>query len=323
MKSFKPFILQLFVLIANTALGQSPNFMPLSHAQWSTQMEDGFGGYIYNYFRIPETQYDTIIGSNHYSKIYNIPGILQPESFLGAYRSDSSGKVFYITKGTTNEHLLMDFSAMEGDTVYDVIYNVIYYVNDTGFKVDFAVDSTGNITVGSRSYKCIFLSNKEVFPDEGGLNPLSLVWIEFFGCLNGGIFNYIGCTGFSPQRITCMSVKDTMYSNFSDCVNYYPLDNINFSVGNCVYPLSVEENSLTCSFFPNPASDFLDVKFNIPQKNVSVCIISYTGQVVKQQDIAVMSDYYSFDISDLPGGIYLVKISDDFDNTFSFSVTKL
>jgi len=316
MNKLKIIIAGCLILFLNTAFSQSNGFIPESDAHWSLQQEDGFGGYDYSYYRIPETQYDTIIGSNHYSKIFNIPGILQPESYVGACRSDSSGKVFFVLKGASNENLIMDYNALEGDTVNNVVY-----MNDTSWKVDFAVDSIGIITVGSRSYKCVFLSNKEVFPDDG-TGPSSLVWVELFGCLNGGIFNHIGCTGFSPQWITCMSFKDTVYSNFSNCINYYPLDNINFSVGSCVYPVSIEENSFTCSVSPNPASDFLDISFNRPLKKVSVSIISYTGQVVKSQDIAEMSDYYSIDISDLPKGIYLVKILEDSDSTFSFSVLK-
>jgi len=257
MNKLKIIIAGCLILFLNTAFSQSNGFIPESDAHWSLQQEDGFGGYDYSYYRIPETQYDTIIGSNHYSKIFNIPGILQPESYVGACRSDSSGKVFFVLKGASNENLIMDYNALEGDTVNNVVY-----MDDTSWKVDFAVDSIGIITVGSRSYKCVFLSNKEVFPDDG-TGPSSLVWVELFGCLNGGIFNHIGCTGFSPQWITCMSFKDTVYSNFSNCINYYPLDNINFSVGSCVYPLSVEEHALNCSVYPNPAGEKFTAHYEV------------------------------------------------------------
>ena len=245
MKIFYPIILQLFVLMANTSFCQSSLYAPVSDACWSIRQEDGFGGYNFSHYRIPETQYDTLIGSNHYSKLYGVLWTLAPENYLGAYRSDSSGKVFYIEEGASNENLIMDFSALEGDTVYNVVY-----MGDTSWKVDFAVDSIGFLTAGSRSYKCVFLSNKEVFPDDG-MGPQSLVWSELFGCLNGGIFNYIGCTGYSPQSIDCMSYKDSVYSNFSDCVNYIPYNNVNFSVGNCTYPLSLEDHKLICNVFPN------------------------------------------------------------------------
>lgn len=291
-------------LLSLTAFSQSGGFVPVSDAHWSLQREDGFGGYNYSYYRIPETQYDTIIGSNHYSKIYNIPGIIQPESYLGACRGDSSGKVFFVLKGASDEHLLMDFGALTGDTVYDVIY-----MGDTVQKVDFAVDSIGNITAGSRLHKCIFLSNKTVFPDELGFGPKSLVWVELFGCLNGGIFNYIGCTGFSPQWITCMFYKDSVYSNFSDCVNFYPLDNISVSTGSCVYPLSIEEQNLRIEFYPNPASDVINCvlpdngDYDIVVYDAISSVVTLSGVEMSTTEGQVRT----LNISHLPSGIYFIE----------------
>lgn len=77
-----------------------------------------------------------------------------------------------------------------------------------------------------------------------------------------------------------------------------------YSVGNCITSVSNNISDVNnISIYPNPAKDILYVKNANPLSSVDVCLYNSWGQAV------VRSNAKSIDVSHLPGGIYIAKIS--------------
>lgn len=77
-----------------------------------------------------------------------------------------------------------------------------------------------------------------------------------------------------------------------------------YSVGNCITSVSNNISDVNnISIYPNPAKDILYVKNANPLSSVDVCLYNSWGQAV------VCSNAKSIDVSHLPGGIYIAKIS--------------
>ena len=77
-----------------------------------------------------------------------------------------------------------------------------------------------------------------------------------------------------------------------------------YSVGNCITSVSNNISDVNnISIYPNPAKDILYVKNVNPLSSVDVCLYNSWGQAV------VRSNAKSIDVSHLPGGIYIAKIS--------------
>ncbi|MGM0496574.1 MAG: endonuclease [Bacteroidota bacterium] len=60
---------------------------------------------------------------------------------------------------------------------------------------------------------------------------------------------------------------------------------------------------------PNPATNHLNVKINEGERNSSIGIYDTHGKLVKT--VSVNGDFKEIDISDLPGGVYILKVNDE------------
>jgi Secretion system C-terminal sorting domain len=69
---------------------------------------------------------------------------------------------------------------------------------------------------------------------------------------------------------------------------------------------------------PNPATDFLDINFNLTEnKNLSVSMFNTVGQVVFNQKYAqILRGSEKIDVTHLQSGLYIVKISDGVKQTY-------
>lgn len=74
-----------------------------------------------------------------------------------------------------------------------------------------------------------------------------------------------------------------------------------------LYPQSLAED-LTCDIVPNPIVEKLNILFNNTTKDLQkITILSVTGKIVFSESIVSQKRYYSFDISLLPVGTYILK----------------
>jgi len=63
------------------------------------------------------------------------------------------------------------------------------------------------------------------------------------------------------------------------------------------------------NIYPNPATNYLNVKINEGKRNSVVYIYDTHGKLVKA--VSVNTDFKVIDVSELPGGVYILKVNDD------------
>jgi len=89
--------------------------------------------------------------------------------------------------------------------------------------------------------------------------------------------------------------------------------------------LKSHTNKISCSVFPNPATNFLNIEFELEKKSeVSIQLISLDGKAIKQiENKAVESGKYSntFNIENLSLGSYTLVFKID-NTTFSHTIVK-
>jgi hypothetical protein len=124
---------------------------------------------------------------------------------------------------------------------------------------------------------------------------------------------------FSANQPASANWCDTVYvtKNGNVVADVAPTDNITCktiyfkkdplaSVGT----LSGDENGMTV--YPNPAINTVNLKYNFNSDNASVVIRDLLGKVVYQQELGKQlfgEKYYSFDVSHLNSGLYMVELS--------------
>ena len=75
---------------------------------------------------------------------------------------------------------------------------------------------------------------------------------------------------------------------------FFAIDNLQQSV------ISIEENTLTSNFYPNPTSDFINIQTN--SNNGSIEIFDLTGKQISSKNYT--SNVFQLNISDFPAGTY-------------------
>ncbi len=77
--------------------------------------------------------------------------------------------------------------------------------------------------------------------------------------------------------------------------------------------ISETEFEATFELSPNPASEVVFIKFDLPEtSNLSIDLFSNTGKLLRNKQVENMSSgSVKFDTSDLPSGLYFVQIRDD------------
>ncbi|MDD3876745.1 MAG: T9SS type A sorting domain-containing protein [Bacteroidales bacterium] len=77
---------------------------------------------------------------------------------------------------------------------------------------------------------------------------------------------------------------------------------------------NLSDGNFVFKFFPNPASNFISIEFLANKnENIILSIIDITDKILLQQSITATTamNYCTFDISQLPVGIYIMQIKSD------------
>ena len=221
---------------------------------------------------------DTTIGSQTYIKIYATGNVYCDsityyfhDVYQGAIRNDSSGRrVYFIEHGDSTEQLLYDYSLAVGQmspssSVFFNQYTITY------------IDSVYYLNSWhQRFHTSDFGPNGE------------LMFIEGMG------------SNYGLTQCYCSPLM-ALYCYYQDDRPCYP----DTSSG-CVTPVSVTEPIITdrISLFPNPASQFLNVK--IPwARGGQLSVFNSNGQVVLERQIAIEGEVV-LDITALPEGMYIL-----------------
>lgn len=250
---------------------------------------------------------DTIIDGETYSVIQSYKRSNERICMM----KDSS-KVYYFLDGKKN--LFFDFSAKKGDTVQldvmqvapDNSHQIIktkVVMNDIFYKKNYSVDVNDSI----RSF-IVLSTSTDKFPS----------WT-----ICEKLLNIVADYSFiSPSQ----KPKYDSYSfrcYISDGYTFHSSARYN-SERTCDYQ-NVLVNELTAvesiKVYPNPANSSLFIENKNQNKLNEISIFNAFGELVFQQKLTHSQRFIQMDISEIPSGIYFIKLSDE-DSTKTLKFVK-
>jgi hypothetical protein len=300
-------VLLLFVF-AGEGLSQNYRPLPGAGAAWQlvnysipTQLTN-FSNYYY--LEVPFINPDTSIQTNVYHKLVEHSVNSPTGSYIGGFRSDSTGKTWWLPATDSAEYLLMDLNVQQGDTVYNVFsYNLM----TQAVLLDYRVDSIGFVFIDGVSYKKVHVRSVP-------FNSNLCLWLEELGSFNGFFNKDVTGLPYAFDNCLCISFDDTVRftgdSIYLAPYNflYWP-DSFQTSAGTCpLYFMTVtgevETEGITLRIYPNPATTSLTIEptTNEPQQ---FRITNASGQLVLSQNIQGRT---AVDVSHLPEGLYIDEL---------------
>lgn len=193
---------------------------------------------------------DTTIQSNQYTAVYHCQNL-----YKGAIREVNSA-VYFVPADSTDEYLLYDFSAQQGQTLQDVY--VGNHFDESFILQDFTVQQTTTEIIGSVSRRVVYADNYR--------------WIEGIGCETGLFMEpWVNVSNYE-NRLECFSVNNQMIfptSGTEPCPYIF---------------VGVNEVESVSSFelYPNPTNGDLTIAFAQIQNDVQVKIVNLVGQQMKR-----------------------------------------
>jgi hypothetical protein len=269
-------IIFLFVVLVNKTKGQNYHPWPKSNAQWQVnyQLFPEPPGLSASY-RIPSTDFDTLINQIHYSKLFD------GDNYRGSLRATGDhSKVYFIPKDSIAEYLLFDFSVKVGDTLFNVYSNFFQGVIIDN-RIIYEIDS---ILLGSKYHKLILMHGTN---EEGEIK-----WLEGIGGLGGLLENYPIMSVSGDFYLGCMSHNSNIY---------FPA----YSQGDCG-TVGINDNiqNYKMNIFPNPFESKLFIEGLTGQEEIK--LFDFKGQCLFDRKAEFNS---ILDLDHLPRGIYFLKIN--------------
>lgn len=244
--------------------------------QWNVRIGDAWSSYSTKIFKY---EGDTLIDTMIFRKMYSANDSSSNAywEYRGAVR-EWEGKVYGCTRGRYNEGLLYDFTLNTGDTAY-----VINEYCEEPFEV---VCTATDSTAINGNYRKTF---SFTFPYGQ--------WIEGIGSLAGPLF-----FGYD------LCITDV----FSDLLCFYNAENLlylNPDAGSCyetnVGVAQVSERDIF-SIYPNPAATRISLRTGqLTGTDTRIELINAQGSVAG----SFLSNPAYIDVSDLPDGIYLIRLA--------------
>jgi hypothetical protein len=275
----------------------------------------------------PENYYlhangDTVINSKFYFKAETSPF----DSTIFFREDTQSEKVWLLTKDTTKEILIYDFSLNKDDSI-DLHFDFPDSLGSEKILSGYYhVDSVVDISIPAGVRKAIFLSNPLNTYDtlEGESAKPELEWIEQIGStvmpdylrkdlLSGGLAT---CPYWPFFYVLTCSFSDSFeqYHNNDSmlCLPYLPFDSCAFDHGSGVN--YINKNDLILNLSPDPADETvtLSAQLGIPS-SFEMIIYNEAGMTVKEISGTSTNELLNkqINISSLAPGIYLVRLITD------------
>ncbi|MEZ4955048.1 MAG: T9SS type A sorting domain-containing protein [Saprospiraceae bacterium] len=243
---------------------------------------------------------DTLFNGGLYSQIVelqvNDSMQITSSSYVGALRQEN-GLVYYHSDFLPDDILLYDFSLEAGDE----ITLSFTFVNQ---QVTRKVDSTDEQLLAGKMRKVIYFENTMPscpLPPE--------MWIEGIGSSYGLLGRaFDPCTvADAGGQLLCFQQEDE-YLNLTLIECFLP------ALNNCSF-INATENVLPKNallhIYPNPTMDrlFIEIKNELINADFKFSVINSFGQII-ETELKNNGDDFSMNVSDLPVGIYFIKIMD-------------
>lgn len=286
----------------------SQNYLPLpdSNAVWIVDayrggpLPDSLGKLL-----VSPNLHDTVINSQSYNNLYK--DTVSYATYFGAYRSDTTGKTYFVQPDSVQEHLLMDLSANAGDTIFNVLYYGAQYLKNA------VVDSVNFIVAGPYILKRVYIH----FP------PISVenVWIEKVGS-TGGFFNE---ADFFPYLfLQCMSFNDTTYY-LNNTGFPYVYQSPGYTQGTCNLPSGIDNilSSDEIIIGPNPASQSITVSSRSNSLIDEIKIYDSTSRLTLHKKNLREEKSITIDLEKLTKGIYCLVLYQRGENIQTKKIIKM
>jgi hypothetical protein len=130
-------------------------------------------------------------------------------------------------------------------------------------------------------------------------------------------YNWTKISGPSQFRIILPTQVQTVINNLE--LGFYQFElrvtDNKGAIGKDTVAITVNKAEVSASFFPNPATDFINVKINSKTTvgNSNIQILDGKGTIVYKESFVVSQQSFvkQFDISKLPGGVYFIMLDVD------------
>lgn len=276
----KKLLLTAFTLVQiASAVAQVP--FPLTNATWVNTL------YTYTFNppnpipdeELTDVEYycvngeDTVIQSLTYTKVQYCG-----DAYKGALRDDN-GVVYFVPADSTDEYLLYDFTAQQGQTLNDVY--VGNHFDETIYLADFTVDQVTTEVIAGQTRRVVYAD--------------SYRWIEGIGCVTGLFMEPWANVSMYELRLECMSVNGQ---------TIFPTE----ANGDCALTVGIEKIKVknSVSVYPNPSSGLLSVSSANGQMIRKLQLFDLLGK--ETASIAANATTISWEPS-VPNGIYLLSVT--------------
>jgi hypothetical protein len=261
---------------------------------------------------------DTLIDTLLYKAVYG-----NNTGYYGAFREDTMAQqLYFIKSGDTVEHLLYDFSLVQGNTI-----NVTLYNNSSSnmYSGTYTVDSVGTITIDGGTRKYMELNNPMNVNVGMSGKPLNLIWIESVGEIHNPFYTYAyDDFGYSGMNSACGNDHESavLRQSMNSVTNYFDVCtqmNVNGDMGSdsCTigYWGSVKavNNRSNIGLFPNPSNGndlTIDVNNYILRTTVTISIADETGRLVYSENKMPVGNAVKLNCLNLIKGIYFISLNE-------------
>lgn len=232
------------------------------------------------------------------------------------YYYKDNNRIYHYDQFTDDFYALYDFNGIPGDTTivrdtiiddcYDWNLHPIYYYCS---NFSYAVDSVDSIDINGYNLKLLHTSSCwETFGDEDWYfshpnDPTPI--IENIGSVLFWFGKWLTTNGTNEITGLRCYEDENMFYRSPDWPEPYPCDSIPQ-----VYYTSINNSSplQSMKIHPNPAKTDFTVSLRGYDSGTELRLFNISGQLVKTMKITRPSKHYNFDVSDLPGGMYIISL---------------
>ena len=277
----KNLLLSLTILLTlSSAFAQNINF-PDSNAIWSVYNE--------KYFVDGDSTFNAIDYKKYY---FSNDSIVTSGSFFALLREEIlTKKVFAISSGNAQEHLIYDFSLSINDTVSVFPLSFPF----TSGPILVKVESVDSVLIGDTYNRRLKIIGEYL---NSGYEEY---WIEGIGSTMG-IFN----SGVSGTMIIDIYYPTLLCFEKDGVILFH---NPNFTDCYEIYPVGIKESGLYTGtkVYPNPTNSSLLIESNT--EIVFFSLFSINGGIVMTKHIGEKT--FTVDISAFPVGLYTLMLNTD------------
>jgi len=194
-------------------------------------------------------------------------------------------------------------------TVYDIFNQ--YFINKVmGVKIGSGIGLQGdklyvkmNEGVGSFDMNSLVIVDTTIIPDPGFANHISIIagavdYVNNYMYLNIGNQLSFGIGIVSTLTGDSVTAFAQGINNESIAIDYRTPTSIETGV--------IKTNTL--SIFPNPANDFLKIRFQGTASSLEITITDITGNIILREPIKESTEIHAIDVSMLSPGIYFLTL---------------